>query len=72
MWFLRIVSIGMIALAIYSIKNPVKSYMFGRRWMYNEEPEPSEMLQDIIKIQWIVIAIVFTIIFLLSFLMNKA
>jgi hypothetical protein len=67
MWLLRICLIAMIVSGIYSVKNPLKAHMFGRKWMYKNEPEPSEMLQDFIRIQGIVFIIIFSIFFLITF-----
>lgn len=67
MWLLRICLLVMIVSEIYSIKNPLKAHMFGRKWMYKNKPEPSEMLQDFIRIQGVAFTIIFSILFLITF-----
>lgn len=37
-----ILSIPLFAAFIWAFLDPRESMLFGKRWMYNEEPEPSE------------------------------
>lgn len=68
MILLRIILIGFIILAIYSIKHPEKTFMSGRRWMYKYDAEPSEMAKDITRFQGIIFSILFTILLLITFI----
>jgi len=65
---LRIILIALIILGAVSIKYPEKAYMFGRRWMYKDDVELSEFAKDIIKFQGIIAVIIFSILFIVTFM----
>jgi 3-deoxy-D-manno-octulosonic-acid transferase len=66
-WFLFVFFlIPIYGLLIWSYLNPEESHLWGRRWMYVEEPELSEDSIWIHKIIIMVIIIVMTIILLLN------
>lgn len=47
--FLLIIVIGIAQIAF-----PEKSYLFGRRWMYKNEPEISELHKILIRVTGVV------------------
>lgn len=52
----------LIGVLIYSIKEPEKSYLFGRRWQYkNDDLEPNEILIKLNKRLSIIFLIAITI-----------
>lgn len=57
-----IIILPLIGVLIYSIKEPEKSYLFGRRWQYkNDDLEPREGLVKLNKILSIIFLIVIVI-----------
>ncbi|MCQ4088396.1 hypothetical protein [Saccharibacillus sp. JS10] len=55
--------IPFLGLMTWNIFNPRESLLWGKRWMYKEEPEPSEG-----AIRYIRVASIVTIVFLLGLL----
>lgn len=57
-----LIILPLIGVLIYSIKEPEKSYLFGRRWQYkNDDLEPSEVLIKLNKRLSIIFLIAITI-----------
>jgi len=66
-WFILIIFlIPVYGLLIWGYINPEESYFFGRRWMYEEEPELSEEAIWFHKRVSMIIIIVITFILLLN------
>jgi hypothetical protein len=64
-WFILIIFlIPVYVLLIWAYRNPAESYFFGRRWMYEEEPELSEEAIWIHKKVSMIIIIVISLILL--------
>ncbi|OWA37709.1 hypothetical protein B9G55_06585 [Saccharibacillus sp. O16] len=41
-FFMVIIFLPLLGVLIWSFFNPRESLLWGKRWMYKEEPEPSE------------------------------
>lgn len=66
-WFLLIVFlIPLYGLLIWSYVCPEDSYFFGKRWMYNEDPELNEMAISLQKKISLIAIILITLMLLLS------
>ena len=59
-----ILSIPIYGLLIWTYVEPEESFLFGRRWMYDEEPELSEGMIRYTKIGALVSLVLLTISFL--------
>ena len=60
-----ILLVPLIGLLLYSISEPEKHFMFGRRWMYkNDDVEPSEKVIKINKLLSIVMLITIVFVYL--------
>jgi len=49
----------------YTFKNPVKSFWFGRRWMFDEQNEPSKAIIKQYKIVSVIGMVITAIIFII-------
>ncbi len=55
-------------LLIWQYIEPEESFLWGRRWMYEEEPEPSEELIEYYKKTAIIGIVFMTIVIIISFI----
>ena len=68
-WFILIVlSIPIYGLFIWSYLNPEDSYLFGKRWMYEEDPELTEEAIKYMKRTSMIIIIILSLMILRLFM----
>ena len=65
--FLFIICIPLFASLLWAFFDPRESLLFGRRWMYDEEPEPSEAAIFFTKVFSAISFIILALIFIVSF-----
>lgn len=65
--FSFIICIPLFAALLWAFFDPRESLLFGRRWMYEEEPEPSEAAIFFTKVLSAICLIILALIFIVSF-----
>jgi len=66
LFILIIFLIPIYGLLFWAYKDPKASYLFGRRWMYKEEPEFSEESIMFLKKSAIVFIVIITLMLILT------
>ncbi|MBU5674893.1 hypothetical protein KQI88_00495 [Alkaliphilus sp. MSJ-5] len=67
-FILIVFSIPIYGLLIWQYIEPEEIFLWGRRWMYEEEPEPSEELIEYYKKTAIIGIVFMTIVIIISFI----
>ncbi|WP_339253372.1 hypothetical protein NSQ43_04475 [Sporosarcina sp. FSL W8-0480] len=66
--FLFIICIPLFLILIWQVFNPEDAMLWGKRWMYKEQPEVSDEAIKYTKIVSILGIVVLTLIFVVSFI----
>lgn len=66
--FYFIIFIPVYLILIWQVYNPEDAVLWGKRWMYKEQPEVSEEAIKYVKVMSIIALVVLTLIFVIFFI----